>query len=518
MLINFFLEIIPIYKILPEIWLFISILFLVIFNFIFGEQFDHLYSIFFYLYCVISLLITLILLIIIYKFSLVTNLENDFILLNFKIYFMKILVLTLSKICLILFRYSLTEKSETSCIFYFVFYLSSILICLITISINSLYINYLFCSFEILSFFFYILASFNYNNFAYLKFRPLRPRKLLYLSFFSGFIGLVLFESHFCIWSYNLSKHTEVLDYFLILVNNNEYILICSIFFLILSLLLKLTTYYFPTYYIYYKKTPLITIIYIHLIPKAIFLYFLVELIFTNFYFNILKNYLTLLLISVSLCCLVIGIGMRRLFLKHFLENLALVNTGYLLLCLTPLTFESLNYCIYFYYYYILTILLYGGIASFFDNELNPGKRISFDTILADIEKKDYVTIVSFLIIFLFCGMPPTRRDYPCSRGIPFNGLFFQWILLNSLISANFYLISFFLIIFNWILFLFFFWTIFPFWFHERKNQKLDNFPKYFNIFMFEFLIYYIIFVVSTLLIFSNSVILNFLKSFYLFV
>ena len=514
MLINFFFKIIPIYKTLPEIWLLISILLLVLFNLIFGEQFNHIYSTFFLLYCIISLLITLILLIIIYKFSLFTNNANDFILLNFKIYFMKICVLILSGICLILFRYSLTEKSETSCVVYFIFYLSSIFVCLITISINSLYVNCLFFSFEILSIFFYILSSFNYNNFAYLKFRPLRPRKLSYLSSFLGFIGLVLFESHFHIWSCNLSNQIEVSGYFLNLVESNKYILICSIFFLISSLILKSTIYYFPTYYIYYQKTPLITIIYMHLIPKVLFLYFMVELIFTNFYFNMLKDYITLFLIIGSLCCLIIGIGMRRLFLKHFLENLALVNTGYLFLCLTPLTFTSLNYCINFYYYYVIIILFYGGIASFFDNELNPGKRISFDIILADIEKKDYTTIVSFLIIFLFCGMPPTRRDYPCSRGIPFNGLFFQWLVLSSLFSAGFYLILFFLVIFNWILFLFFIWTIFPFW-YERKDLTFERFPKYLNVFTFEFSIYYFIFVILTLLVFSNSVIIHFLNFFY---
>jgi hypothetical protein len=199
-----------------------------------------------------------------------------------------------------------------------------------------LYVNCLFFSFEILSVFFYILSSFNYNNFAYLKFRPLRPRKLLYLSSFLGFTGLVLFESHFYIWGYDLSNQIEASGYFLNLVENNKYILIISIFCLISSLILKSTIYYFPTYYIYYQKTPLITIIYMHLIPKVLFFYFMIELIFTNFYFNMLKDYITLFLIIGSLCCLIIGIGMRRLFLKHFLENLALVNTGYLFLCLTP--------------------------------------------------------------------------------------------------------------------------------------------------------------------------------------
>lgn len=510
MLVNF-LKLIPIYKLLPEICLFTSILFLLIYNYSFGEQFKHIYSIFCFLYCIISLLTALIFLVFTNKFCLFTNSKDDFILFTSKIYFIKIFILIISIICLILFRYSLTEKSETSCLSYFIWYLISIFVCLIIVSINSSYINCLFFSFEILSVFFYILSSFNYNNFAYLKFRPLQPRKFFYLSFFLSLIGLFLFEIHFYIWS--LSKQIEVSNYILILSKYNQYVLILSILFLILSLLFKLIIYYFPTYYIYYQKTPLITIMYMHLIPKIIFLYFVIELTFTNFYFIIFKSYLSLLIISISLTCLVIGIGMRRLFLKHFLENLALVNTGYLLLCLTPLTFQSLHYCVKFYYYYIFIILLYGGIASFFDNKLNPGKRISFDTIFADIEQKDYMTISSFLIIFLFCGMPPTRRDYPCSRGIPFNGLILQWLVINSLLSACFYVILFFLVVFNWILFLFFIWTIFPFW-YERKNIKLNYFPKYLNFFTFEFTIYYFIFFILTFLTFSNLIIIDFVKLF----
>ena len=182
-----------------------------------------------------------------------------------------------------------------------------------------------------------------------------------------------------------------------------------------------------------------------------------------------------------------------------------------------PLTLKSLNYCAHFFYYYVLIILFYGGIASFIDNELNPGKRISFDVILSDIEKKDYLTIVGLLIVFLFFGMPPTRRDYPCSRGIPFNGFFLQWLVLSSLLSSHYYLISFFLIVFNFILFLFFVWTILPFWF-ERKHLKLYFFPKYFNTFVFEFSIFYFIFVLLTLSISMNSLIMSFVRLYHIYI
>ena len=99
---------------------------------------------------------------------------------------------------------------------------------------------------------------------------------------------------------------------------------------------------------------------------------------------------------------------MRRLFLKHYIEYISLVNSGYLLLCLSPLTSTSLNYSIYFLLYYILILLFYGSIFSFFDNIENPGKRISFDTIFFEIEKKDHLSII--LSIFLFFYLVFLRR------------------------------------------------------------------------------------------------------------
>merc|ERR1712078_9306 len=230
---------------------------------------------------------------------------------NYKICFVKTFVLIISKICLILFRYSLTEKSETSCIYYFIFYLVNTTVCLISLSINTIYLHYLLFSLEILVVSLYILSSFNYNNFGYLKFRPVYPKKLFYVSFCLSMTGLILFELHFHIWNYALLNQMKSSSYYSILAMNNKYVLLMSVLCIILSLLLKLTLYYFPTYYIYYKKTPLITIIYMHLVPKIIFFYLVIELIFTNFYFNGLQNYFALLLLSISLLSLIIGIGMH---------------------------------------------------------------------------------------------------------------------------------------------------------------------------------------------------------------
>ena len=161
---------------------------------------------------------------------------------------------------------------------------------------------------------------------------------------------------------------------------------------------------------------------------------------------------------------------MRRLFLKHFIEYLALVNSGYLLLCFFPLNLINLIHCIYFLLFYVLIIYIYGGILLFYDDKIYPSLRVSFDTILFTFSKKKIYYNLILILIFFFLGMPPTRKDYPSSRGIPFNGFILQLLVFQSLIYSKMYLIIFFLIIFNSILFSFAFWTIIPFWQKKKKN------------------------------------------------
>merc|ERR1711976_543843 len=227
-----------------------------------------------------------------------------------------------------------------------------------------------------------------------------------------------------------------------------------------ISLLLKIVLLYSPTNFIYYKKTPLITIIFMQLVPKFFFFYYFSELVLLNHYFICNKDCISLVTLLISLSCLVISIGMRRLFLKHFIEYLALVNSGYLLLCFFPLNLINLIHCIYFLLFYVLIIYIYGGILLFYDDKIYPSLRVSFDTILFTFSKKKIYYNLILILIFFFLGMPPTRKDYPSSRGIPFNGFILQLLVFQSLIYSKMYLIIFFLIIFNSILFSFAFWTI----------------------------------------------------------
>jgi len=227
-----------------------------------------------------------------------------------------------------------------------------------------------------------------------------------------------------------------------------------------------------------------------------IYIFVFKHFIFYNLFY-VWEDYISILILCLSLICLIISIGMRRLFLKHFLEYLALVNSGYLLLAFISLNSKSLFYCLLFIYFYIFIIWLYGGVALFYDNKINPGYRVSLDSILLEIEKTDYYSIIGSTVIFLFLGIIPTRRDYPCSRGIPYNGFIFQSLILLSLWLNKSYLVFFFLSIFNYILFFFFFWTFFPFWF-EKKDLIYDKYCKWLNLLIVEFFIFYnIIFLVS---------------------
>ena len=499
-------------KFTPEILLLFCILLLIIYKYLFKERFSYLYSIFFLVYSLVILSIVIYLLIQMLFSDSICNKDTDLFIINSKVCVAKIVIIAISIICLLFFRYSLTN-SQTNCLGYFILYLSTIFICLMALSINFSNLAFTFLSLELVITCFYILSSFNFNNFGYLLFRFIHVRKLLYFSSLLSLIGLLIFYGHYQLENLALINDFKNLNYFLsILLVHKQYLLVSSIVFLLLSLILKMVIFHSPTHYIYYQKTPIITIMFMHLTPKILFFYLIIELIFTNYYFSICKHYINLVLLISSIICLIISIGMRRLFLKHYIEYISLVNSGYLLLCLSPLTSTSLNYSIYFLLYYILILLFYGSIFSFFDNIENPGKRISFDTIFFEIEKKDYLSIILSIFLFFLLGLPPTRRDYPCSRGIPFNGFLLQWLVLNSLLDGQLYWISFFLIIFNLILFLFFFWTIVPFW-YENKKFISSVLPKYLTSELIEYILLYLIFFLLILQVDINFLIINYIKT-----
>ena len=486
----------------PEIFLVISIIMLLNYKFWFKEQFNNMYPLIFLIYSIISLIITLILVINVGFESVYFTI----FVLNLKIYFIKIIILLISISCLILFRNCLIH-SETNCLEYFIFYIFTTLIALIAIMFNHFYLS--FIALEFLTLCFYILSSFNYNNFGFLLFRLFPYRKLFNISSLVLVLGIFLIEFHN--YFVNLFINNRVSSYFN-WVDYKEYILICGIILILLSLFIKMIVFHTPTYFIYYQKTPLITIIYMHLIPKIIFFYVIADLIYTNYYFKEYTYYINVLVICLALVCLIISIGMRRLFLKHILEYISLVNSGYLLLCFTPLTFDSLKFCIYFLFVYILVIFFYGGVVLFFDIQEYPGKRISFDTILVGIENKDYCSIVLSTLLFFILGLPPTRRDYPCSRGIPFNGFLCQWFVLGSLLVNQSYLIFSLLTIFNLIIVFFFLGTIIPFW-YEKRNLKYSWYPKLNSDLLILILFFFInlIFVLNIDILF----IYNFINSFY---
>lgn len=460
---------------LPEIFLSISILILILYKVFFVEKFSQSYTYLFLLYSILCIVITIFLVI----GTDYSTFCYDYFRINYKILFIQITILLISLFCLLLFYRSLL-KSRTNCLSYFIFYLFTLLVCLITITVNPTKVVFLFLLLEFVTFCFYILSSFNFNNFGFLVFRFIPCRRLLYISAFASFIGLLFFKSYLYLNILNLNK--------VFISKNQEYILIFGIILVTIGLLLKIVVFHSPTSFIYYKKTPLITIIYMHLVPKIFFFFFFSELVFSNSYFTHYGEYIQLIVLCTSLVCLIISIGMRRLFLKHFLEYLSLVNLGYLLLCFTPLHFNSLSFCIYFLCFYTLIIFTYGGICLFFDDKNYPGQRVSFDTILTDIGKKDHYFIIILILIFFSLGMPPTRKDYPSSRGIPFSGFIPQLLLFQSLLFSKMYLILLFLILFNLISFSFSFWTIVPFCQKNYKNNFSIVVPKYFNSLLNEFL------------------------------
>lgn len=198
-----------------------------------------------------------------------------------------------------------------------------------------------------------------------------------------------------------------------------------------------------------------------HLIPKIIYFYFLTELILMNNLFINFKEYISILILLLSFICLVISIGLRKLFSKYFLEYLYLVNLGYLFLCFLPLNQKSLDFCTSFIYFYIIILLFYGTLLTFSDKFSYRNNKISFNYTSVKIDLNNNYFSFFFFIIFIFLGSFPMKEYGFFNLRIPFNGFCLQWVVIQSLLSANMYLMSFILIICNYIYFFLLIWIIF---------------------------------------------------------
>ena len=458
------------FYLIPEILLVIYLLMIIIYTYYFPKKFNKC-SWGFLLVTILILSLVIFLINHIYFFNkFPMTFFDNFILINYQCYCVQISILYISIFCLVLYRRVLT-CNKTNCSRYYAIYIFTTLVCLFVIMINISYLYILLISMEGLSICFYLLASFNHTIRGYLMFRFLPKKKVLIFSSILGLVGIFLLEMQSYLDYIYILESSIYCQYFLILLKKGQYLYKGGFLLIFINLLLKFIVFYGPTHRIYYEKTPTITIIYMHLIPKIITLHLVFKLIFSDFFILNMSN-CNLILICTGLFCLVISIGMRRVFLKNYMEYLSLVNSGYCLLCLAPLTYNSIYLSIYFIFFYVLLMLGYGGILLYYDIDFPGGHKISFDKIYREQKYEDLCTIVIPLILFFFSGLPPTRKDYPCSRGIPFNGFIFQWIVLVSLLDGEMYLLLFFLTIFNFIVFLFFIGTVIPFWYNKLNEIK----------------------------------------------
>jgi len=457
---------------LPEIFLVICLLMLIVYLFIFPIKFDN-YHLYFLLVTVFILSFLIFLINIIYFFNkFPICLFDNFIVIDYQVYCSQVSILYVSIFCLVLYRRILT-RSVTNCLIFLFFYLLATLVGLIIMMVNIIHIYSLVILLEILSICFYLLASFNYTGKGYLIFRFLPIKKIFFFSSILGLFGIIFIEIQSYLDYIYIFDHFIYCHYLLILLKKGQYFYKWGFLLILGNFLFKFLVFYGPTDRIYYEKTPTISIVYMHLIPKMVILSLIFKLLLSDFFiYN--KVECNFIFIILGLFCLIISIGMRRVFLKNYMEYLALVHSGYLLLCLSPLTYTSIYLSIYYFFFYIFLILGYGGILLYYDIDFRGGHKISFDTIYCEQEYGDFCTIIIPLIVFVIVGLPPTRKDYPCSRGIPFNGLIFQCLLSVSLLNGEIYLLLLVIIIFNFIVFLFFSATVIPFWFNKLK--EIQNF------------------------------------------
>ena len=84
------------------------------------------------------------------------SLFDNFILINYQVYYIQVSTLYISIFCLLLYRRILT-RSQTNCLKYFLIYLLTTLICLVTVMVNIRYLGILFILTEVLSVSFHLL-------------------------------------------------------------------------------------------------------------------------------------------------------------------------------------------------------------------------------------------------------------------------------------------------------------------------------------------------------------------------
>jgi len=337
------------------------------------------------------------------------------------------------------------------------------------LSSYDLFVIYL--ALELQNFGFYIMSSIN----RYSSFSTEAGLKYFFLGAFSS--SLFLYGISII---YGLFGTLNLFDIY-ILLNNNiiivySYLFFISMFFLFSSLIFKLGGvpfhWWLPDIY---DGSPTVTTMYFSIVPKLVYVYLFIKIIFNLFLFE--KLFLNTIFLFVGLFSLIFGIvsAMYQYRIKRFLAYSAIANIGYVFIVLSSCNYFSIFSSLFFIFCYVFSIIL------IFIFLLNYRKINLFEFIniyeLSLINKTN--SILSLILVFTFisfAGIPPMI------------GFFGKFVIFFSIINDNNYLLLLIVLLLS-IVSSFYYIRIIRFIFFNKLNEYI--YIRYFNSNLFFIMIFY---------------------------
>ena len=376
-----------------------------------------------------------------------------------------IIILTLVFITFILFYNKITALINFV-YEYIIIALFAVFGFLLLIISNDLLVFYI--CFEIASLSLYVLISFNVqSSFSinsgikyYILGAISSALMLLGISFFYGLTGLTNFND------------IKTLLFFTDYNDIHNVLIIISIIFILLSLLFKIGIFPFHFWIAdIYSGISYKTIFFLFLIPKASFIFILI-----NFYYNVFANaiitinslfiFLAVLSILVATFC-----ALMQKTIKKLLAFSSIVNVGYLLLLITTFSAYSIIYIISYLIVYFLNLITFfiflltlKKIVGYY--EIN----ITYISQLSNLFKINPLISISLAIsIFSIAGLPP------------FGGFYTKYFILIDLINNKYYTVVIILLLLSIVSTFYYIRIIKILFFNKNLNNNLNYYLNYNN-------------------------------------
>lgn len=338
-----------------------------------------------------------------------------------------------------------------------------------------------------------ITSNISNNKILYIDINPEAPYSELFINKNKNYTQKNFAENLF----FNLTTQENFFN-----VTNTTYfytLIFISIFFILSNLSFKLTAAPFHFWApVIYNNGLLSSVIFLNVFLKLVIFLFLI--IFINLTNNFFDNEIKILILIFSLLSFIFGSGgaINERFIKRFFVYSSMVDVGFILLLFSFYNLEKIkNILLYILIYNLSSMTIWFFL-------LCVRKHTKFITNLTNILNNNITLkfIFSF-IIFSMAGIPP------------FAGFFIKYNVLKDILNFENFLISFF-ILFITILTLFYYLRLIKIIifdeinFNVTTNLKNNNFKFLIFGFLFNILIFFLILMQESFIIFFDKLVLQF--------